>query len=316
MSDVETADDQNARYREIIKNPDFVLDRTIPVKDRISICRKWLYAWEKQNIEHLRKEVFGPSKWRGMVTLLIHSFQPDEEMFYVNEFPILHTWKVLGRLPVVIITDQETRPMADLRSRFPEDVTIKISPDLKRGDVLSLSRDCLNNLDRYFDTPYCLIIQDDGLPIRDNLGDFLGKWDYLGAPCVRDMPRQYVADIMLKDCLNGGFSLRTYSLCAATTKAWRTWGRRAQRLLGWTILEDWFYSIFSRYNPIHRLRFRFPWAPQARRFAIMDILGGMDVRKLKFVPFGLHSPTTAYLYREQLVALGYSPLSLEECLRC
>ena len=315
MNDLESADAQNARYREIIKNPDFVLDRTIPVKDRVSICRKWLYAWEKQNIDHLRKEVFAPSKWRGTVTLLIHSFQPDEEMFYVNEFPILHTWKMLGKLPVVIITDRETRQMSDLRSRFPEDVTIKLSPDLKRGDVLSLSRDCLNNLDRYFDTPYCLIIQDDGLPIRDNLGDFLGKWDYLGAPCVRDMPRQYLADVILKNCLNGGFCLRTHSLCAATTKAWRSWGHRAHRLLGWTILEDWFYSVFSRYNPIHRLRFHFPWAPQARRFSVMDIMGAMDVRELKFIPFGLHGPTTAYLYREQFSALGYNPLSLEECLR-
>lgn len=308
MSDNDIQDETLVRYREMVKNPDFVMDRTIPVKERVDVCRRWLYAWELKNIERLREASFSPSRWRGKVTLLIHSFQPKEEMFYVNEFPILHTWKMLGRLPVVIVTDQETSQMSNFRDRFPDDVSVRTSLDLKRGDVLSLSRDCLMNLDKYFSTPYCLIIQDDGFPIRDNLEDFLGKWDYIGAPCVRDLPRQYIADLLLKNCLNGGFCLRSHSLCAATTKAWHTWGRRAHEFFGWTILEDWFYSIFSRYNPIHRFRFRFPWASQARRFSVMDLMGAMNVRDLNFVPFGLHGPTTAYIYRDYLYGLGYESL--------
>ena len=315
MSDNEIQNEKLVRYREIVQDPDFVMDRTISVKERVDICRRWLYAWELKNIEQLRETTFSPSRWRGKVTLLIHSFQPKEEMFYVNEFPILHTWKMLGSLPVVIVTDQETSQMSSFRNRFPSDVSIRTSLDLKRGDVLSLSRDCLMNMDKYFSTPYCLIIQDDGFPIRDNLDEFLGKWDYVGAPCVRDLPRQYIADLLLKNCLNGGFCLRSHSLCAATTRSWHAWGSRAHEIFGWTILEDWFYSIFSRYNPIHRFRFRFPWASQARRFSFMDLMGAMDVKGLKVVPFGLHGPTTIYLYRDYLRKLGYKSLSADECLQ-
>jgi len=243
---------------------DFLFNPDIDGKEKIKVCRKWLYAWEKQNLESLRKFAFVPSRWRGQVTLLIHSFQPDEEMFYVNEFPILHTWRMLGLLPVVIITDKETAPMLTLKTLHPEYVSIAISPDLKRGDVLSLSRDCLKNLYKYFDTPYCLTIQDDGFPIRDNLGDFLGRWDYIGAPFVRDLPRQYIADLLLKDCLNGGFSLRTRKYCEAVCGEWDRWGAKAADRRGWNAEEDWFYSVRSRLNLLHRFRYRIPWASQAR----------------------------------------------------
>lgn len=306
--------DRHTRYQEMSKNPDFIFDQAIDVADKNSLCRQWLYAWEKLNLEDLRKYVFCPSKWRGKITLLIHSFQSDEEMFYVNEFPILHTWKMLGVLSTVIITDRKTKQIQDLMDRFPNDITIRISPDLKCGDGLSLSWDCLNNLDKYFDTPYCLIIQDDGFPIRDNMDDFLYKWDYIGAPCVKDLPRQYLADILLRDCLNGGFSLRSHVLCTATTKAWKDWGYMAHKKMGWTMSEDWFYSIHSRYNPIHRLRYRFPWAPQARRFSVMDFIGGIDIRKLRFTPFGIHGPTTVYFYRDELVNLGYQSFHIKDVI--
>ena len=300
--------EQNAKSR----GSDFLFDLGIDGKVKTRACRQWLYAWEKRNLEGLRKLTFAPSRWRGQVTLLIHSFQPDEEMFYVNEFPILHTWKMLGRLPAVIITDKETSPMSALKARYPQDISIATSPDLKRGDVLSLSRDCLNNLYKYFDTPYCLTIQDDGFPIRDNLDDFLGKWDYVGAPFVRDLPRQYIADLLLKDCLNGGFSLRTRKYCAAVSREWSRWGKRAAVKHGWNAEEDWFYSVRSRRNLSHRFRYRIPWASQARRFAAMDILGIVDLRKYRHVPFGIHSPTTCYFYKNELCRLGYEPLPEQE----
>ena len=291
---------------------DFLFNPDIDGKEKIKVCRKWLYTWEKQNLESLRKFAFVPSRWRGQVTLLIHSFQPNEEMFYVNEFPILHTWKMLGLLPVVIITDKETTPMFTLKARYPEHVSIAISPDLRRGDVLSLSRDCLKNLYKYFDTPYCLIIQDDGFPIRDNLDDFLGRWDYIGAPFVRDLPRQYIADLLLRDCLNGGFSLRTRKYCEAVCGEWSRWGANTAEKHGWNMEEDWFYSVRSRLNLFHRLKYRIPWASQARRFSAMDILGIVDLRKYRHIPFGIHSPTTCYFYRNALCELGYEPLSDQE----
>lgn len=293
-------------------NSDFIFNSAISAKDKTAFCRKWLYSWEKQNLPWLQNVEFPQSKWKDQVTLLIHSFQPDEGMFYVNEFPILHTWKMLGQLPVVIITDKETQPMSALRERFPDYVSVCISPDLKRGDVLSLSRDCLNNLYKYFETQYCLVIQDDGFPIRDNLDDFLGKWDYIGAPFVRDLPRQYIADVLLKNCLNGGFALRSHRYCEAVCKEWRRWGRKALRWFNWNEEEDWFYSVRSRWNPLHRIKYCLPWSVEARRFAAMDILGIVDIRKYRHVPFGIHSPTTCYFYRNELCRLGYSELQPED----
>ena len=294
----------------MFENPDFLFDPLIDGREKTAFCRKWLYAWEKMNLDRLRNVDFAPSKWRGVVTLVIHSFQPDEKMF--NEFPILHTWKMLGRLPVVIVTDKETAPMLSLRERYPDDVGIRLSPDLKRGDILSLSRDCLNNLPRYFETPYCLTIQDDGFPIGKNLDEFLGKWDYIGAPFVRDLPRQYIADLLLKDCLNGGFSLRSHRYCEAVCIEWKRWGCRAARRFNWNAEEDWFYSVRSRLNLLHRMKYRIPWGAQARRFAAMDILGIVDLRKYRHVPFGIHSPTTCYFYKETLYKLGYAALSPQE----
>ncbi len=283
---------------------DYIYDRTISSKEKTAFSRKWLYAFEKMNLERLRVSDFKESRWKGQVTLLIHSFQPNEEMFYVNEFPILHTWKMLGRLPVVIITDKETAQMTALREGWPE-VAVSISPDLKRGDVISLSRDCLSNLYKYFGTEYCLTIQDDGFPIRDNLDEFLGRWDYVGAPFVRDLPQQYLADLLLKDCLNGGFSLRSRRYCEAVCEEWRKWGKEYQKKNGWNEEEDWFYSAHSRRRLSHRLKYRLPWASQARKFSAMDILGVVDLRKYRQLPFGIHSPTTCYFYQEELRKLGY-----------
>lgn len=282
---------------------DFIFDPVISAEEKHSFCRKWLCEFEKLNLLKLSYTNFAFSKWKDQVTLLFHSFWPNDYEF--NEFPILHTWKMLGRLPVVIITDKETGPMIALRDRFADDISIQISPDLKRGDVLSLSRDCLNNLYRYFNTPYCLIIQDDGFPIRSNLDDFIGKWDYVGAPFVRDTPRQYLADILLKNCLNGGFSLRSRRYCEAVCEEWSKWGREAQKKHGWKEEEDWFYSVFSRKKLSHRLRFKFPWSVEARKFAAMDILGIVDLRKYSHMPFGVHSPTTCYFYQKELRKLGY-----------
>ena len=295
----------NSQHCEIVSQKDFVFDQSIAAKEKASICRKWLYTLEKKNMEYLLNTTFSTSRWKGLVTLIIHSFQPDEEMFYVNEFSILHTWKLLGTLPVVIITDRETMQMSNFRRRFSNDVSIRISPDLKCGDVLSLSRDCLNNLYKYFDTQYCLIIQDDGFPIQDNLDDFLGKWDYIGAPFVRDLPRQYVADILLKNCMNGGFSLRSRQYCVAVSREWNRWGRIAQKWFHWYAEEDWFFSVYSRINPLHRLKYNIPWAAQARKFSAMDILGIVDLRLYRHIPFGIHSPTTCLFYRNELSRLGY-----------
>ena len=292
---------------------DFVFNSRIPVSFKNTICRKWLKKWQLANLDMLRdmsKEI-AASKWCDEVTLLYHSFWVDEDDF--NEFPVLHTWRMLGKFRTVIITDRIVPKMSLFQREHSGWVSIKQSSYLRAGDIFSLSLDCLNDLYKYFDTKYCLVVQDDGFPINDNLGDFLHKWDYIGAPCVRNIIRQYIADFLLMDCLNGGFSLRSHKLCVATSSEWKKWGQFFQPIMRWPIAEDWFFSVKSRLNPLHRLRFKWPWANTARRFSVMDLVGGIDVRNFEFLPFGIHSPTTVYLYRMVLSSLGYEPVSLDGC---
>lgn len=282
--------------------PDFIFDSAIGADEKAAFCKGWLSAFQKLNLPKLRESQFSESRWADRVTLLFHSFWPDGSF---NEFPILHSWKLLGRLPTVVVTDRETPSMAAFKERYGDTVKVKLSYYLKRGDVNSLSRDCLNNMYRHFDTEYCLVVQDDGFPIRDNLDEFLGKWDYVGAPFVRDLPQQYLADLLLKNCLNGGFSLRSRRYCEAVCEEWKKWGKEYQKKNGWNEEEDWFYSAHSRRKLSHRLKYRLPWASQARKFSAMDILGVVDLRKYRHVPFGVHSPTTCYFYQEKLHELGY-----------
>ena len=193
----------------------------------------------------------------------------------------------------------------EFQKQHPDFVVIKTTSGLVGADVNSMSTDCMINLHTYFDTPYCLIIQDDGFPIRDNLGDFLGRWDYIGAPSVRDSFRQHIADLLLRDCLNGGFSLRSRRYCLAVARNWRMWGQRYAKFRGFGPEEDFLYSCVIRLNPWMRLRYRLPGAKTARRFAYFDLLGGFDARELQEVPFGIHGQSTIWQFRHKMRELGY-----------
>ena len=85
-----------------------------------------------------------------------------------------------------------------------------------------MSVDCNSKLWQRFSTPYVLIVQDDGFPLRGGLEQFIGKYDFVGSPFRRRSLLGRIASATLRHCpANGGFSLRTKKICTYAAKLWR-----------------------------------------------------------------------------------------------
>ncbi len=272
---------------------DIVFSNSTSVREKRRAARSWLKVWAGERLGELRNNVFRTSIYDDDVTLIIYSFLEDERDFSGMEFSILQSWHVLGLLPTVIVSDRPTAAINAFRSRYPDYVQIQIEPHLRVGDIATMSADCITKLHSRFTSPYCLIIQDDGFPINDRLGDFLGKYDYLGSPSVRDVPAQYIVDITRCVCLNGGFSLRSRRICRDVASQWRFWSKYISanhRLYS----EDAVYTHVCCRNPFFRLRNRFPSSRTARRFSLPDFDGVVDIRGMRNATFGVHGPTAIW----------------------
>lgn len=290
--------------QDLVVSDALLFDRTVDCVVKQRVFKDWLHGWERANLPFLERFEFSPSKYEGSTTLLIYAYGSAHERPETYQFPILHTWRVIGKLPVVIITDRVSPGMEGFQAQHPGMVSITEAESLRDGDTYQMSLDCVRNMYRYFETPYCLIIQDDGFPVQDRLGEFLGKWDYIGAPGIRNGFRQYVADWLLKDVLNGGFCLRSRRFCKSVSSNWRVWGEWYARLRGFKS-EDCLFVCMTRLNPWVRFRYRVPWAKQARHFSFSDVAGAFDRRQVEELPFGLHGQTTIWQYRDVMREFGY-----------
>lgn len=250
--------------------------------------RAWLRNWQQKQMPDLRNGRFATSRYRNTVTLVIYAFLTDEEDFIGMEFSILQSWKVLGLLPVKIVCNREYPAAKALHRQFPEFVEIQTEPTLVPGRIETMSQDMIIRLHGRFTTPYCLVIQDDGFPLNDTLDDFLEKWDYVGAPSVRDVPAQHLADLLRLSVLGGGFSLRSKRICKAVSREWAFW-KHFISPESKAAIEDVFYTKTACLNPFYRFRFRFPSSRQARKFDAFDFNGADNIRNLK--TFGVHGPT-------------------------
>jgi hypothetical protein len=256
-----------------------------PVSDR-----DWLKSWQADRLALLRKFDFKPSSYANAVTAVIYAFLQDESRFAGMEFSILQTWKTLGLLPVAIVCDREYKAAQHLSETYPNHINIQIEPSLVPGKIETMSQDMIKNLYRRFETQYCLVIQDDGFPLYDSLEYFLGKWDYVGAPSIRDIApfKQCLADIFRMHVLGGGLSLRSQRLCRAAAGQWKLW-RHFLSPTSRHAVEDVFYTQTACINPLYRLRFRFASAKNARLFDSYDFNGLVNIAKSK--TFGVHGPS-------------------------
>ena len=225
---------------------------------------------------------------RSDVTILTYTFpaQGDEAAAFGKIAAALRqTWKMVGRLKTVIVANRHFGEVDSFVSA--EGVELQIEPSLVPGKIQSMTLDCIRNLHARFSTPWVLIVQDDGYPIRSNLDDFVGKADFWGAPIISDGWRRRLAYGIGMGSFNGGFSLRSKALCEHASRKWQSFFRHVFSEDSRWIGEDFYYTTLLKFLPSTWFRFRFPNERDAFRFSV-DRLGGCVTPPPDAKPFGVH----------------------------
>ena len=250
-----------------------------------------LVAWQKRRLDDVHHARTGYGTGPANVTVLAYywgaaSDRPDTQFFRI-ESAFRETWLNCGMMKSVIVTDRPTDEMTDFVGRFPA-VEIQVEPSLIPGNLYTMSADCDGKFAERFDTDYLMVIQDDGFPLRPGLEEFLGKWDFIGAPYVRDrfFPR-LVARILNLWTSNGGFSLRSKRMCDLAARYWKEeYGSYPDcHAVG----EDAYYTeTLIKERREYRRTMKLADNRSAIRFA-WDRIVPYDVREL---PFGFHRAET------------------------
>lgn len=221
------------------------------------------------------------------VTVLAYHFWGPER--YEQEFArIAHafqeTWKFCGNLKSVLVVNEMGKCVEKFASLHPH-LSVQIEPRLVPGRVFSLSDDCNSRLYTRFDTPYVLTIQNDGWPLRSGLEEFVGKWDFIGAPHVRDRWWLRLASrVMNFHSMNGGFSLRSHECCEAVAFWWNSKYNCIGDCL--SASEDIFTTQYlPQKEHSFRKAMRFPAVSTAISFSYQK----MEPYRRHVLPFGFHN---------------------------
>lgn len=257
----------------------------------------YLREWQRRRLPVLREETFPASRYADQLTLVVYTFPPDsaeEDFFQWIECAILQSWSLLGALKCVIVAHKPF-PAVERFARKYSLVELQIEPTLLPGKISTMSYDCNTRLYQRFTTPYCLVIQDDGFPLRDRMDEFLGRWDYIGAPLVRSGFRRHLANFLHLATMNGGFSLRSRAFCSYVSHTWFHLWRHLLPPSSPLFPEDFFYTTTMRLLPLTHWKFRFPDEETAFRFSV-DLLDGYVQNPPAVSPLGFHGKYTASRY--------------------
>ena len=204
-----------------------------------------LLEWQTANLATLRSETFYDSRIKD-VTVVAYYFRRTNELdgqFWRTEFAFLKTFETQGLMPAVLVVNKSTSAIERFCAKYS--IELQIAENLVPGKLKTLALDLVCNLHERFNTPYVLTIQDDGFPLRPGLEEFVGKWDYIGAPWVRHST--YYDIYPYKYCVgNGGFSLRSKRLCETAARVYKKWFRRLP--YWWYVVgDDTFYCKTLRF---------------------------------------------------------------------
>lgn len=250
-----------------------------------------LVAWQRARLENVHGGRVDYGRGPDSVTVLAYYWGADvanpDTSFFRIESAFRETWLQCGMMRSVIVTDRPTDELLAFADRFDR-VEIQVEPSLIPGNLYTMSADCDGKFAERFATEYLMVIQDDGFPLRPGLGEFLGKWDFIGAPYVRDkfLPR-LAARLLNLWTSNGGFSIRSKRMCDLAAKYWREEYHAYPDCHA--VGEDAYYTetlIWKRRE--YRRTMKFADNRSAIRFA-WDAIVPFDVKEL---PFGFHRAKT------------------------
>jgi len=228
------------------------------------------------------------------VTILIYTFpKPGAEdvAFAKIVASIEQTWRFVGHLKTVIVASHHFAAVDDFVAKHPE-VELQIEPTLVPGKIKTMSMDCIKRLYTRFLTPYVLIIQDDGFPIRKGLEEFLSKCDFYGAPIISDGWKRKLAYAIGMGSFNGGFSLRSRALCEHASKKWYSFFSKFMSEDNRHLGEDFFYTTLLRFLPSTWRMFKFPSERESFCFSFDSLGGRVALPVGKVSPFGIHGHDT------------------------
>lgn len=228
------------------------------------------------------------------VTILIYTFPKtgsETESFAKIVKSIERTWKHCSELKTVIVSSHRFAEVEAFVSSH-SNVELQIEPSLVPGNIKTMSMDCIKKLYTRFTTPYVLIIQDDGFPIRSGLEEFVGKADFWGAPIISDGWKRKLLYALGLGSFNGGFSLRSRRLCEYASLKWFSFFRHIFKEDSKYLGEDFYYSTLLKLLPSTWFKFRFPSERAAFRFSF-DALGGKVTLPTDIEPFGQHGTVNA-----------------------
>lgn len=250
-----------------------------------------LAEWQLNRLRTVHDGRSDYGKGSERVTVLSYYWGADTEnpdtQFYRIESAFRETWLQCGMLRSVIVTDRPTRQVEKFAELFPS-VEIQVEPSLVPGDIFTMSQDCDGRFADRFSTEYLMVIQDDGFPLRPGLDEFLGKWDFIGPPYVRDkwLPR-ILARLLNLWTSNGGFSIRTHRMCEMAAEYWRKkWHKcRDPYIVG----EDAYYTATLLK---HEWRYNRTMKMADNRSALKFAYDIIVPQPIKDLPFGFHRAET------------------------
>ena len=248
--------------------------------------------WQARNLPALKKVFFRPPCTRD-VTLITNWLWGDDRFDTLLDSllaAILMAWRCCGRLPVVLLVNRVTPALQKMADEWG--VRLQVEPHLRGGggNARDLNRDAILNLSKRFDTEYVLSFQNHAFPIREGINDFLGKYDYIGAPWVYGKD-DWMTRYLLRhrgDVGNGGFALRSRRLCE--TLGW--YYRRKYKWLPhcYLVLDDYFIGkTLPSFEKCYRETIQIAPPEVAATFSLEN---NIDLHKsLHAQPFGFHGPS-------------------------
>ena len=240
--------------------------------------------WIRQFLPRLGERSFSASRI-GNVTLLSYFFWDDDRIetkFYTVECAFLSAFYRYGLMPSVLVVNKRTRCMDEFCGRYS--IKIDIDPNLT-GGVPRMNIDCNRNLYKRFDTDYVLIIQSDGMLVSPGLEEFVGKYDYVGAPWSAHTTWKKHLPYAKYLVGNGGLALRSKRICRCAAELYGRWF--AKLPYSWFVSDDVFYARTLRcLFPSYRRDFVFPSPEIAGRFSIE---GNRDYLPSDKPPVGFHA---------------------------
>ena len=173
--------------------------------------KQYLLDWIVKRLPALRQDFPTQKIGPADVTVLAYHFWGEDRIdkaFDEVECSIRETWLHCGIMKTVLVLNRITPHIEQFAEQFSPWVKLVEEKRLIPGKIFSMSEDCNSRLHTRFDTPSVLIVQNDGFPLQAGLDAFIGKYDYIGAPYVRDIWWKRILCARLGCWVsNGGFSL-------------------------------------------------------------------------------------------------------------